>query len=346
MTIIEEIQGYRDNPGVNQSQLKRIINIDDPEPERIPGRKRYMETGDIVDSIITIPAEYHQDKFLIVDSEKRPGETMDKLISYVYANRGEETDLHNLTSKIEEAITIEEYVGNAHWNMDQRVEKVIKETHSYWNFLMEASGRTIVLTKEWDICSQIASNLKSSPNTVRFHNENGLTVTSNHQLAVYGTLQEVNCKALLDKCLFNEQARTIQPLDYKVTSSSLREWNRSSRKFRPDIQASFYTTLLKQKYSDWEVLPFAFLVASANPAISPYVYICTEVDLTIGERGASRIKSHLLNEEGTRITVEEDIIYGWRDALEIYKDAIRLGIEDFDIDSFYSQRTKPLDLWS
>ena len=346
MTVIERIQAYRDNPGVNQSKIKRIISVDDPEEEKLPGRKQYMETGDIVDSIITIPQDYWENKFLIVEAENRPGGAMDKIVNYVWNNRGEQEMLLALPDKIEEAVLIEEYVGNKHWGISQRINKVVEECSSYWDFLLEAQGRTIVLKKDWAICNMVAQNLKSSPNTTKYFAENGLTLTSEYQLDVYGTLNEVSCKGLLDKCLFNEQDRTIQPLDFKVTGTNVREWKYQARKSRADIQASFYTALLKQKFVDWRVLPFAFLVASSNPNVMPYVYHCTEKDLHIGEYGATRVKSYLLNEDMVVITQEEDIIYGWRDALEIYKDAVRLGIDDFDLDSFYSGRVKPLDVWS
>lgn len=346
MTVTERVLRYQEDSGVNQSLLKKVISVDDPEPEKLPGRKKYMEIGDVVDAILTFPQEAYTDKFLIVDSETRPGDTMDKIITFVYNNRGQETDLEILTPLIEKAVEITEYKGNAHWTTDQRVEKVIKETSAYWNHLMAAEGRTIVLTKDWQNCQQIANNLKTATNTVAYHRENGFTITAEYQLDLYGNLSEVRCKGLLDKVLFDDVNRTIQPIDYKVTGGSLRDWKYTARKFRYDIQSSFYTALLRINYPDWEILPFAFLVANHNPAVQPYVYTASPFDLHIGEFGARRFKSMLLNEDDIIITKEEDIIYGWRDALEIYKDCVRLGVEDFDLDSFFNNRIKVLDVWS
>lgn len=346
MTVLERVQRYQEDKGVNQSLVKKIISVDDPEPERMPGRKKNMEIGDIVDTILTMPAESYQGKFLIVDKETRPSDAMDKIVNYVYTNRGEENDLFNLTSVIEEAITLAEYKGNAHWTTEQRVEKVQKEVKEYWDFMLEAEGRTVVLSKEWQLCTEIAAILKSSPNTVSYHKENGLTITAEFQLDLYGELSGVRCKGLLDKVLFDDVNRTIQPVDFKVTGGSVQYWKSTARKFRYDIQASFYTALLRLNYPDWQILPFAFLVANHNPAVQPYVYTTSPIDLHIGEMGGRRFKSMMLNEDDVIITKEEDIIYGWRDALEIYKDCMQLGLDDFDLDSFYSNRTKPLDLWS
>lgn len=346
MTALERVRKYQEDPGVNQSLVKKIISVDDPEPERMPGRKKNMEIGDIVDTILTMPQEAYQDKFLIVDKDTRPSDMMDKIVTYVFNNRGEEKDLLNLTGLIEDAIALAEYKGNKHWDAARRVEEVNKEVADYWKFLIEAEGRTVVLSKEWQLCTEIAANLKSSPNTAPYHKENGLTVTAEFQLDLYGELSGVRCKGLLDKVLFDDMNRTIQPVDFKVTGGSVQYWKSTARKFRYDIQASFYTALLRLNYPDWEILPFAFLVANHNPAVQPYVYTASPIDLHVGEMGARRFKSMLLNEDDVIITKEEDIIYGWRDALEIYKDCLQLGLDDFDLDSFYSNRTKPLDLWS
>jgi len=343
---MKEILEYEASPAVNQTLLKRIINIDDPEPERVPGRNKYMETGSIVDAILTLPQEWWKDKFLIVQEEKRPGETMDKIINRVYQQASSEANLYMLRDLIEGAIEEVQYKGNAHWTMQQRVDNVIKETISYWDFLQEAEGRTIVLQKEWDICSRIAENFKSSPNTYKYFAEDNFILRAKYQFPLYATLSEVDCKGLLDKCLFNERDFTIEPIDFKVTSASVREWKYQARRNRADIQASFYTALLKFHYPEWKVLPFTFLVGSANPAVSPYVYPCSPTDLYVGEYGATRVKSVLINEQDFNITREEEYIYGWRQALDIYKDAVRLGIEDFDLDSYFNNRTKMLELWS
>lgn len=346
MSALDTMQEYYDSPAVNQSLVKFILGSQEEEEIKLPGRKKSMELGSLVDLILTVPVEEWENKILTVEAEDRPSESMDRIITHVYKNRETSTDLHQLRNLIEEAIEIINYKGNASWSTTQRINKVIEKCSEHWEFLMLSEGRTVTLISEMEKAYEIADQIRHSPNTLKYFREDNFITQAYYQYAIYETLEEVPCKGLLDKCIINDKDKEILPIDFKVTGS-ISEWARYiARKFRYDIQASFYTNLLKKKYPDYKILPFTFIVASANPKISPYVYECTEMDLYIGEHGANRHKGLITDAEDEHVMrTLIDPIHGYKQGLEIYKQCKRLGLENYDLDSYLTNRTSQLNLW-
>ena len=345
MSVLHQMQEYYESPALNQSFLKKLIDVDDVEIPKLPGSQRFMEPGTVIDWIITIPPDQWKDKMLIVQAEKKPSETMETILNMVWESREAESDLNNLIPQIEQAITAVEYVGNRNWYMSQKVDKVINSIKEFWELRLEAEGKTVVLQNDFDNYMQIADNIKGSANTYKYFVDDGLVTTLETQHPVYATLEGVDCKGLLDLVSINEQTKTMLPMDLKVTNASLRNWKYTARKFRYDFQASFYTALLKAKYPEYTILPFTFIVASQNPAVTPFVYVCTELDLIAGETGIVRVKSRVTTADDTLMGLEVDEVSGWKDALDIYTNCKRLGLDNFDLESYLTNRTKRLDLW-
>ena len=70
----------------------------------------------------------------------------------------------------------------------------------------------------------------------------------------------------------------------------------------------------------------------------------TELDLHIGKYGAERRKSIVeLIETGNSYN-EVEFIYGWNDALQIYKQCKQLGMIDYNLTKTLSGTT-PLNVW-
>jgi len=147
------------------------------------------------------------------------------------------------------------------------------------------------------------------------------------------------CKGLLDLAI--ESDGVIQPIDVKVTGVNPNNFKWQARKFRYDIQASFYSDGLTAL--GYIVKPFINIVASTNPLVLPFVYIYTERDLEVGRNGCRKIKGRYYNPIDEWL--EEDYIYGYMDAINIYKQAKELGLSSYDIESYQNKRTKELNLW-
>ncbi len=332
-TSQNSILTYRENPALNQSFLKQIIGVYDTII-RTEEEKLVMTLGSVVDCLITTPSLFDE-MFMVMDADiKRPSDTMVNISQYVFKNTTD-FDLNNNSTLLEEAIIKYSYVGNRVWDLEAKVEKIIKECSEYWEHLKVSSGK-LVITK--DLHSQallIVHKLLTSFNTKSYFN-----VDSHKQMDIYWKCLGEQCKGLLDWAI-EESNSVIQPLDIKVTGVNPANYKWQARKFRNDFQASFYSDGLTAL--GYIVKPFINIVASTNPSIEPFVYIYSERDLEVGRNGCRKIKGKYYNH--LEEWLEEDYIYGYMDAINIYKQAKELGLPNYDIESYQNKRTKNLNLW-
>ncbi len=337
---MDTIRAYRDRDALNYSYIKRIIgasDIDDDELVIAPGERKHITMGQLVDLMLSYPEELINDNLYFYKYEK-PSDTIIQIIYNAYTGSGDITDDELLAS-----IDKFGYVGNRSWDNQRKLQEIKAKGEDYINFLFTSKDKLIISEDEYTTARLILSNLKTSDNT-----KNLILAEGQHQLPLYTTMYDVDCKALLDKLIFkhdNTIAPIIQPIDFKITSGSLQSWKYVARKFRYDIQASWYTEIIKRVYPFHTILPFKFIVGSANPNIKPYVYICTDEDLSIGKMGFRRYRTIRYNETDKKTKTVEDIL-GWMQGLHVYKTMKELNLTDtFDIQGHYNNRTENLNLW-
>jgi len=343
------IEEYRDKPGLNQSLLKSIIGLPSEKEYEEPGRSYSMDMGSIVDALITTP-EY-KDNFMILESDiEAPTGMMEKIVYYVYNSikNEERKPLEMWGSYLEIAIDKYQYKGSKNWTLENRINKILEETNTFFEHLMDSNGKTVVTQTEYNLANKIATNILTAKNTRHWFDND---FEKYGQYPIYWDYKQkpedeseegIPCKGLADWILFYPD-QTCQIIDLKVTSGNTQTWPQTiAKQFRYDIQGSFYNNGLST--IGWRPDRFINIVASQNPNIEPYVYIHTDVDAYIGQWGARRIKSKLY----TPIFEinQEDVIYGFDDAIQIYKQAKLLGIDHWDIESFQNGRIKDLNLWT
>lgn len=332
---MDTIRAYRDRDALNYSYIKRIIgasDIDDDELIIAPGERKHITMGQLVDLMLSYPEELINDNLYFYKYEK-PSDTIIQIIYNTYNGSGDITDDELLAS-----IDKFGYVGNRSWDNQRKLQEIKAKGEDYINFLFTSKDKLIISEEEYSTARLILSNLKTSDNT-----KDLILAEGQHQLPLYTTMYDVDCKALPDKLIFTDS--TVQPIDFKITSGSLQSWKYVARKFRYDIQSSFYSSVLQASYPFLEVLPFKFIVGSANPNIKPYVYICTDEDLSIGKMGFRRYRTIRYNETDKKTKTVEDIL-GWLQGLTIYKTLKELNLTDtFDIQGHYNNRTENLNLW-
>lgn len=334
------IEEYRDAEGLNQSLLKSIIGLPSEKEYEEPGRSYNMDMGSIVDALITTP-EY-KDNFMILESDiEAPTGMMEKIVYYVYNNvkNEERKPLEMWWSYLEIAIDKYQYKGSKNWTLENRIDKILTETNTFFEHLMDSNGKTVVTQTEYSLANKIATNILTAKNTRHWFNND---FEKYGQYPIYWEYQEEKCKGLLDWVLFYPD-QTCQVIDLKVTSGNTQTWPQViGKQFRSDIQGSWYNNGLET--IGWRPDRFINIVASQNPNIEPYVYVHTKEDAYIGQWGARRIKSKIYTP--TFEINQEDVIYGFDDAIQIYKQAKLLGIDHWDIESFHNGRIRDLNLWT
>ena len=102
--------------------------------------------------------------------------------------------------------------------------------------------------------------------------------------------QKKEGKGLLDMIVVNHKDKCIIPVDLKTTSGKAADFKSAFIKWSYYIQASYYSYGL-QTLTDYEVLPFKFVVASTTDIYRPLTYKVTKKTLNVGRFGGSRPSS-------------------------------------------------------
>lgn len=320
---------YRSVEGYNQSLIKKILAIPSDENEKaIPGVRKHINLGSTVDLMLSYD---NFDDYIYVYNGNEPSETITKIVNNAYANDSTISD-----NSLEQAIILCNYIGNQAWDMSRKIDEIRKKGEEYINFIFDSESKLIVSQKQYEQARAIKGTIETSTNTREFFN-----TPCNRQEEIYLTYNELPLKAALDRVIIRENE--LQPIDYKVTDSHLTQWLFIAKKFRYDLQAAFYTFMLQLKYPDKKILPFKFIVASSNPNVQPYVYTVSDNDLHVGRYGMDIKKEVIINK---RIVEYKYHLSGFEDGLNIIKESLSLGLDDYDIESYKNGRSKLLNLWT
>lgn len=317
---IRELTDYRDNGSISQSFLKGVL------ANRI-SRPPSLQTllGSFTDCLITTPELV--DEIYVVDDIKlsdKEYEIILKIVEYgdwnIYAihNALNEIGYYNNRAKLDP-------------NEDKRVEEFLK-FEPIFNTLH--SGKQYISTEKRDEATNIANYLFTDKKTRECFED------AEFQKILYWEYDNEPCKGLLD--IYKEKNGYGRVIDLKITDSTHREFKKIARRFRYEFQLSWYyegISILTQVHQ----LPPILLVYSTQDKYAE-LYEMTDLDLHIGKYGAERRKSIVeLIETGNSYN-EVEFIYGWNDALQIYKQCKQLGMTDYNLTKTLSGTT-PLNVW-
>lgn len=331
------IAQYKSSNAINQSAIKALLKgvhkynkyIADQEKGGMfyadsnlyYKEKSNIVIGDAVDTMLTLGNDMFFEKFIVSDITK-PGEKIMSIVQeginqhelYLSQNPNMETYKSGLMDIINE----HGYYPN--WKDDTRWKKVLSQGTPYWNWLIKAKGKTIISKEELASIRDVVLSFKTHAISSKFFARNFPDfIDIKKQFPIYFKHLNTDCKGLLDIAIINHNAKTIQPIDMKVTQMPVLSFPRVVKQFRYDIQASFYDTGIKTsivgtKLESYKVLPFQFLVESYTYPGQPVIYTCDPTML---------IKSRI------GFTMHTDRVRGWEELLEDYEYYKTHG---FDID--------------
>lgn len=298
------VEDYYTNPAISQSQLKLLLGPDPSifntiqEPDLYFEEKKHFLIGDGVDIQLTQSLEAFNEKFHVSNIQNKPSDTIKSIINQVYDEQ-KAFNLRNPT--FDQTIgVLQDYPGyillacNDHnyqpnWKTETRVAKV-GESWEYWEDLKAAEGKQVLSQEENDLISQIVMSIRSNsvtgPYFIPQPNQEIL-----YQYPIYFSYNGVDCRALLDMVIIDHDKKTIQPIDIKTMGDQSIYFPKSLRQRRYDIQAAFYTQALFQwcidndRYTDYRILKFKFIVESTTNPGNPLVFTCDEELLKIGKFG-------------------------------------------------------------
>lgn len=276
-------QDYLSSTAQSQSRLKKILlhpnlfinydpNSDMDEPAEV------TLIGDGVDLILTQGEDIFMEEFHFSTVERPTGQ-MGDFVWHLYANRND-TMAENIAYDL---------AGFKRDTLAKVRERFEKEGKSYYDDLIEGTGKKVISPNQHALIYNIAQTLKSHPFTSKF-------VAGNSQFKVF-TQQALNfeykdvaCKGLLDLVVVDTINNILYPIDLKTTTTSLNYWTETLMKHRYDFQAAFYTEGLKQTdlsiYGEnLTIHNFRFIVESQRFPGSPLVYEMSDDAMTLGQFG-------------------------------------------------------------
>lgn len=326
-----DTESYYSNPGISQSKLKLLLgpnpNIFNTvqEPELYFEEKKHFVLGDAVDCQLTRPPEEFSRKFHVSRVANKPSDTIKSIVNEVYDRVKiiESIEIGSITDHPTMIlISCNNHEYQMRWNESTRINKVC-EAWEYWEDLKQAEGKQVLSEEEDSLISQIVMSIRTSPNTSKYF-QVSKDVEVLYQLAIYFPCQGLDCKALLDMVVINHKEKTIQPIDIKTMGDQTIYFPKSLRQRRYDIQAAFYTQailqwcIMQDKYLDYKILNFKFIVESTVNPGTPLVFTCSNELLAIGREGRVQEYTRIFNTFSHRHERLPEI-KGYTQLLEDYK---------------------------
>ena len=273
----EQIQKYREHPGMNQSTLKNVqyglasfLKKQDEE-----GPVASFERGSAVDTILTGNAGDFKDLYYISALEKKPSDKEIEIIELIF---------NKLSSVYEDSITqfgldspmikgtvqqsIEETGWQPNWKIETRIEKITGNPlcQEYFEDLKKSIGKTILSQAQVEQIDAVVDSLRKSETTKKLFDRKALLENENvivlYQVPVYFKIDAIECKALpdiailfLDKVesesedgtkIIQKTLKAVQVLDLKTIGKDNLEFFDSVMNYRYDIQAAWYVEAVQR----------------------------------------------------------------------------------------------------
>ncbi len=315
---MEHTDNYRGNPAFSQSDLKLFEeNLTQFHRQKILGEKsdkRYtsaMELGDIVDALITQPDKF--DELFYVYGKAKVSDTIKSICDMAF------DVIQNLIEK--EEISVNQFIVNPitaypelflacarkveikdpkgnvsigyqnNYKDDTLTTHVMEKAQTYFEEMKAGYGKKMIHVNDHALAHVIFNTIKEDEfcySLLRplFEPIEGIEVLC--QVELFGEVEGIPVKGILDLAIKNDISMTIQMIDGKV-SDSPSQFKSSYKKFKYYRQGALYSELLRQNYPDHTILLPAFLVGFKDLDFKPEIYEMGENDFNVATYGG---KSH------------------------------------------------------
>ena len=303
----EQIQKYREHPGMNQSTLKNVqYGLSSfLKKQNEEGPIASFERGSAVDTILTGNEGDFKDLYYISALEKKPSDKEMEIVNLVFDSLSDiEKDSltqFSLDSSILKGViqrSIEQVGWQPNWKIETRVEKITGNSlcQEYFEDLKKSIGKTILSQAQVEQIDAVVDSLRKSETTKKFFDRKALFENEDmivlYQVPVYFKIDNIECKALpdiailfLDNVEFENEDGTkvvqktlkaVQVLDLKTIGRDNLEFFESVMSYRYDIQAAWYIEAIQRVDKKfWDDLGVIFPKEAIK--ILPFVFIVESV---------------------------------------------------------------------
>lgn len=291
---MNKIEKYFNTKAVSNSLLgalwnPRWIKLQRDNPDLETEEKSYFRIGSALDCLLTSPERWGDD-FLVVDANKPYG-LMGRFVDNLPADLKIDSEYINYIGAYDKSgykMSLDKVVGKF-WENEEAVK--------YYRFTRNAGARTVLSRDEFDIVTRCKELILANEWAREYFITDDPYIELMHQVPIYFTYQDVECKALLDGIHINHKDKIITPFDLKTTGKGVYDFNQSFTQFGYYRQAALYELAIQTESSPvfeylqngYTINDFRFIVvenktSSSTPAV---IYKTTKNDRLVGIHGGT-----------------------------------------------------------
>lgn len=351
----EEVDAYYASSALSQSEYKKLLygvkNYKDSKDKKYDSDA--LKLGSVLDTILTAEEGEFEKLYYVSNLSKLPTDAVQKVTKVVrdsliikYSSvDGEITDktiesLLNVsfdTDELDEiilnAVTREKYYTNR--KDETRINDIKNYGKDYYFDLINSIGKIVLSSDEKILIDRMVKALRTSKVTGKYFDRKKQAtynkVIFHYQLPIYFMYQGLQCKALLDLCIFvyddKDKLIRIEPIDLKSTFEETHKFQSVAIRYRYDIQSAWYTTAIETAYAlvmneDTKIANFKFIVESTTTPGDPVIYSCSDEFLRIGREGRNPVYLTDTNlsfdgKSPNSITIKKGIL-GYEQLIDLY----------------------------
>lgn len=250
-------KAYYEDSRISQSQLKRFLN---PNPRSLyrsrveedyyyVKEKIYFSKGKLMDLLIS---DEDISEYFYIESEdyKHPTEVVESIAQEVY----DKYALEATDEQIDEIRIRHSY--QLRYKPETALKWITETLRPIVEHKVQVGDKTVLTQEEFNVIATMANAILEGPYTKPIMEE----YPSKDQVDVYCD----NLKALIDRLQIDHNLKVFRVIDFKSTSEYLEKFMQSIKKYRYDIQISYYTYIVQCLYPDYKALEPILIVASTK----------------------------------------------------------------------------------
>jgi len=295
---------YQTISALNQSTLKQIlispqayVKAKERQLSGIESSERHFVFGSLVDMMLTESKEDFDKKYAVIPDDTGVTEVIGRIIKGLYDDisyLAEEKVLEDYKDEILQYCNYEQY--QSRWKDETRINKIIEQGSKYFDILKNSGTRTIITETEYANAINCVMALRTDKYTSKYcqkkSNDPNIEIVNKH--VVVFDYQGLEFKGELDRVIVNHEDKTITPIDFKTTSKSVLNFEKSFWHFRYDFQAAVYTLGLSldksekfQKYykDGYSFKPMLYIVVETFLSNPPMVFEISKTAINTGLYG-------------------------------------------------------------
>lgn len=260
---------YKTISALNQSTLKQIlisprayVEAKERQIARVESTEQHFMFGSLVDIMLTESREYFDKKYAVIPDDTGVSETIAKIVKGIYDSAVDEDKLYdadikhtptNLEDYPEQILRHCDYeLYQSRWKDETRINKIVEQGSKYFDILKKCGTKTIITESEYAKAVNCVMALRSDKHTSKYcqkkSNDPDIEIIDKHVIVFEH--DDLEFKGELDRVIVNHKDKTIIPIDFKTTSKSVLNFEKSFWHFRYDFQAAVYTLGLSLDKSD------------------------------------------------------------------------------------------------